>query len=138
MFEVEHPVGSLYLSTSNTDDPNTKWSAFGITCAWELVKDVFLLGAGGNYALGGTGGEATHKLTVNEMPSHQHRDIAANGDAYYKIVFGDGNTITTNAGRINLTSGSGSFDLATSTTGNSQPHNNMPPYLVTNIWKRIS
>lgn len=39
---------------------------------WEQIKDVFLLQAGNTYAAGSTGGEATHALTINEMPSHCH------------------------------------------------------------------
>lgn len=132
MFEVEHPVGSLYLSSSDVDDPNTKWATYGINCVWELVKDVFLLGAGGNYELGVTGGEAEHVLTVDEMPSHNHT-IQHNNDDY------------------NSSSGGGAYGFSTDgttawiytstvilNTGGNQPHNNMPPYLVTNIWKRIS
>ena len=36
------------------------------------LRDRFIVGAGNGYAVGSTGGEATHTLTVNEMPSHNH------------------------------------------------------------------
>lgn len=69
--------------------------------------------------LGNTGGEKTHTLTVDEMPSHTH-EIKKAGTAG-----GDGSglayssTATTNsAGVLN--------------TGNSQAHNNLQPYIVTN------
>lgn len=127
MFEVEHPVGSLYLSMSDTDDPNSKWSVFGIDCAWELVKDVFLLGAGENYELGTTGGEAEHTLTVEEMPAHRHK-------------YGIDNSSNTFGGWTIPSAGAAAADIegATEYVGGNQPHNNMPPYLATNIWKRIS
>lgn len=62
-----YPVGSLYMSVNNTN-PST---LFGGT--WQQLKDRFLLGAGNTYANGSTGGEATHILTANEMPSHTHK-----------------------------------------------------------------
>lgn len=36
------------------------------------LRDRFIVGAGNNYNVGATGGEATHKLTTSEMPSHNH------------------------------------------------------------------
>lgn len=62
-----YPVGSIYMSTSD-DDPSTLFS--GTT--WERIQDKFLLCSGESYSAGTTGGEATHKLTVAEMPSHTH------------------------------------------------------------------
>ncbi len=35
-------------------------------------RDLVLIGAGNLYALGSTGGEATHILTTTEMPQHNH------------------------------------------------------------------
>lgn len=36
------------------------------------LRDRFIVGAGSSYSVGDTGGEATHTLTVSEMPSHNH------------------------------------------------------------------
>ena len=68
-----YPVGSYYWS-SNPTDPGT---LFGGT--WEQIKDRFILAAGGTYAVNATGGEASHVLSVNEMPSHSHS--ASSGSA---------------------------------------------------------
>ena len=35
-------------------------------------RDRFIVGAGNSYSVGATGGEASHKLTISEMPSHNH------------------------------------------------------------------
>lgn len=37
------------------------------------LRNRFIVGAGSTYGVGDTGGEATHKLTTNEMPAHNHR-----------------------------------------------------------------
>ncbi len=69
------------------------------------------------YALGKSGGEETHTLTVAEMPSHSHeinRTFSGGGG-------GSG------GGDIN-TSGSGNKPFSILETGGSQPHNNMPPF----------
>ncbi|MDO5841694.1 MAG: hypothetical protein Q4Q24_00300 [Methanobrevibacter ruminantium] len=61
-----YPVGSIYISVNSTS-PQT---LFGGT--WEQIQDRFLLASGSTYSAGAIGGEATHKLTINEMPSHTH------------------------------------------------------------------
>ena len=66
IFDLIYPVGSIYMSVNNTS-PQT---LFGGT--WEQLKDKFLLASGDTYTAGNTGGEATHTLTQNEMPSHTH------------------------------------------------------------------
>lgn len=116
-----YPIGSIYLSV-NTTNPNNILG-FG---TWEQIKDKFLLASGSTYTSGTTGGEATHKLTVAEMPSHNH---ASKGWADVTDYSGDYRTLGAQGQ---------STDYTTHYTGGSQPHNNMPPYLVVNIWKRVS
>lgn len=65
---AQYPVGSIYISTSSTFNPQTAWGG-----TWKKTADGrCLIGASTAYPLGSTGGEATHELTVNEMPSHNH------------------------------------------------------------------
>lgn len=66
LMAIMYPIGSVYQSTNNTSPA----SLFGGT--WAAVQDRFLLGAGKGYSPHATGGETTHTLTINEMPSHQH------------------------------------------------------------------
>ena len=116
-----YPVGSIYMSVNNVD-PGT---LFGGT--WEQLKDRFLLGAGDNYTAGDTGGEATHTLTVDEMPSHNH------------TVSRGTNTGTTEWGLVRYSTQNSSADTTRiANTGGDQPHNNMPPYLVVYMWKRTA
>lgn len=119
-----YPVGSIYMSTENTSPA----SMFGGT--WEQIKDKFLLSSGDTYSAGATGGEATHTLTLNEMPRHSHQVyVGTTGEA------GDIPSIT-NAVRSDVKMPN--WFTYTVEEGGSQAHNNMPPYLVVYCWKRIS
>lgn len=119
-----YPVGSIYMSVNDTSPA----SLFG--GIWEQLKDRFLLAAGDTYSAGLTGGEATHNLTVDEMPEHSH-------NLPVDKLYGDAAPIEYD--RINLTSGIVyNNGYGTNKTGANQPHNNMPPYLVVYCWKRVS
>ena len=54
LLNLIYPVGSIYMSVNNTSP------AILFGGSWEQLKDRFLLGAGGVYTAGNTGGEATH------------------------------------------------------------------------------
>ena len=109
---------------------------------WVQVKDRFILTAGDTYQQGQTGGEATHKLTQAELPKTQ-------GELFMAVPSYHGNYRT---GIVKETSRSGlSLQPAPSTVegsttqwgyvwsfGNDQPHNNLPPYVVTYCWKRTA
>lgn len=66
LIDIIYPVGSVYISVTSTN-PQTLFGG-----EWTQIKDTFLLACGNSYANGATGGEANHKLTVDEMPSHNH------------------------------------------------------------------
>ena len=61
-----YPVGAIYLSLTN-DDPADLFGG-----VWEKIEGRFLLASSSTYTLNSQGGEATHVLTTNEMPSHSH------------------------------------------------------------------
>ena len=124
LLDLVYPVGSIYLSVNSTS-PST---LFGGT--WEQIKDTFLLGSGDDYTLGDTGGEATHTLTVDEMPSHNH-------SIEYKYPFNSG-ALGVYLPASDSNSKTGDAPTAIKSTGGSQAHNNMPPYLVVSMWKRVS
>ena len=75
-FDEIYPVGSIYLSVNATNPSNL----FGGT--WEQIKDKFLLACGDTYVNGTTGGEETHTLTTNEMPSHNHTASSSNSGSH--------------------------------------------------------
>lgn len=118
-----YPVGSIYMSVNNTN-PATLFG-FG---TWEQIKDTFLLSAGDTYTAGDTGGEATHTLTTNEMPSHNH---VIKGFSYMPS---EGGSIEVLSRNIRPTE----YGKTTDNAGGGQAHNNMPPYLVVYMWKRTA
>lgn len=119
-----YPVGSIYQSTSSTSPS----SLFGGT--WEQIKDVFLLAAGKTYAAGSTGGEATHTLTVEEMPAHGHdsRDLGINWSPGNFQFLAQYSNEGSPKGRA----------LTTTNTGGGKSHNNMPPYRAVYMWRRLT
>lgn len=114
---------------------------------WQKMEGRFLFGSNSTYTVGTTGGEETHTLTVNEMPNHDHTEfMLAQGydgwptyttnDYGVAILYSSENYfipgVTLHMSTTSL------FGTPTGKTGGSQPHNNMPPYYVTNMWKRIA
>ena len=62
-----YPIGAYYISSS----PTSPATLFGGT--WVQVKDRMILAVGDTYNSAGlTGGSATTKLVVNNIPSHNH------------------------------------------------------------------
>ena len=94
------------------------------------------------YPTNTTGGEATHILTDDELPSHRHNlngrtwtwkaEQQGTADVSIQAIaiggYPGNNYMTTVRGTNKITK----------TEGSGQGHNNMPPYLVVNIWKRTA
>lgn len=152
LIDYIYPIGSIYLSVNSTS-PATLFGG-----SWTQLKDRFLLGAGSTYSSGATGGAATHKLSVAEMPSHAHdtpffNNMTNNGEMKSDFigVFGKGvtasqalkdtgQTSTMEMWWINQTNTAEGNEWAylTSAKGSGSAHNNMPPYLVIYMWKRTA
>ena len=121
VISTAYPVGSIYLSTVSTNPATLlgigTWVAFG--------AGRMLLGNGGGYTAGATGGAATHTLTINEMPAHTHSGVPQVGSVYKFQV---------TEGEVNRTADTKS----TASTGGGAAHNNMPPYIVVYMWNRTA
>lgn len=133
-----YPVGSIYMSVNKTSPA----SLFGGT--WEQLKDRFLLGAGDSYTAGSTGGEATHTLIDSELPRTEGAISihgGENGSNYWNAtgVFGGSGTVDNyKSFSAQVSSAATSLSVINFIFGGNQPHNNMPPYLTVNMWKRVS
>ena len=127
--ETFYPVGSIYMSATAATTSEVEamfggtWEAFGtgrtlvgVDPEDEDFADAEL-----------TGGEKTHTLTVDEIPSHYHGGIKTvssetSGDQKQGV----------NTGRYY------GNDLNTSSTGGGQAHNNLQPYITCYMFKRIA
>jgi hypothetical protein len=114
-----YPVGSVYICWSHVS-PAT---LFGGT--WVRIENAFLWGCDADGAIGTTGGEKTHALTVNELPSHSHGSVYS----------GNASGTKTHAW---LASGGSAMAYGTVAAGGGAAHNNMPPYVQVSIWRRTA
>ena len=139
-----YPVGSIYMSVTENADPETLFPG----TYWERIAGKFLLASSeGLYAVGATGGEASVILTASQMPSHTHGGSIESGGEHSHSFSGNqsGGSSQTAEGKgasdshytfYTSTDGSHSHSLSISEAGGGGSHNNMPPYLVVNMWKR--
>ncbi len=127
------PVGTIVM-----------WSGSTVPDGWALcngqtvngvrtpnLQNKFIVGAGDEYSIGATGGEKTHKLTIAEMPSHNHEykfkgaDLggAWDSDNYF---YNQSNEYDNN-----------NNTRETEFTGGNQPHENRPPYYALSYIMRV-
>ena len=114
----DFPIGGIIIWSGSQSDIPTNWQLCDGTNGTPDLRGQFIVGAGGDYAVGNTGGESEHTLTIAEMPSHKH--TIRSGPQTTGASSGTG---IPNRFDLSSTSGSGTYS-----TGNSQPHNNLPPY----------
>ena len=123
-----YPVGSVYTSAVATNPATLLgvgvWEVFG--------SGRVMLGAGGGYTAGNTGGATTdsHALTIAQMPSHNHGVPTHNngGPAQLNNYYGNAVTAPTNYNDLTNSTGGGAVHT----------HDIMQPYIVVYIWKRTS
>lgn len=80
---VMYPVG-IIVEFAKDVNPNATW----VGTTWERMSSGRVLvsagtsGSGTTYTVGGTGGEESHKLTTDEMPSHNHGGNTSNDEGH--------------------------------------------------------
>ncbi|MCE5333163.1 MAG: hypothetical protein LLG06_01095 [Desulfobacteraceae bacterium] len=116
------PSGIIAMWSGRASDIPPGWALCNGQSGTPDLRDRFVLGAGNAYGIGATGGEATHTLTIGEIPQHAHQERvnSTNGDrGGYIQPTGQ----TANAGGPTTTNMPTTLEA-----GGGQPHNNMPPF----------
>ena len=147
--DIMYPVGSIYMSVNSTSPA----SLFGGTwTAWGTGRTpVGINTSDSNFnTVEKTGGASTHTLTTAQMPSHKHSYVVQN-----RNYSASGLHIPTEQGTCtkNVAAGSDLYALQPTFGGSEQDaygyfnisvsggggaHNNLQPYIVCYMWKRIA
>lgn len=136
LINLIYPVGSIYISVNSTSPATLfggTWEAFG--------QGRTLVGVGtGNdgstsmsfATAGSTGGEYSHTLTTDEIPSHTHNTRVA-----WDSSKGSSSTINGNFQRLLYYPGN-AYGINSLGTGGGSSHNNLSPYIVVYFWRRTA
>lgn len=122
-----YPVGSIYINASVSTNPATllgfgTWSAFGAGRTLVGIDS----GDTDFDTVGETGGAKTHTLTTAEMPVHSHSYFSKGAGANRWVI---------NASPSDVV---GSANIGGGDAGSGSAHNNLQPYIVTYLWKRLT
>lgn len=135
-------MNDVHICDGTNDTPNLR-GRFIIACDNQV---------NGTYKEGATGGEYTHTLNTNEIPSHGHSaSTNSSGTHSHEVnayvlkpstsnkgigVSASDRSSSSNIGYTNSTGGH-THGVTVGTTGGGQAHNNMPPYYALVFVKKI-
>lgn len=84
-------------------------------------------------------GAHSHTITVNNGGSHSHTASAATTGAHTHSVSGTAASAGAHTHTMTVNSaGAHTHSVSIGNTGGGQSHNNMPPYMAVNIWRRTA
>lgn len=139
-----YPVGCIYTEITGVNPGTT----FGFGTWIQYAQGEVLVGqktGDPNFGtVGNTGGEATHVLSVSEMPSHNHAITDPGHTHSYSSTRGN---IVWNGGSssgLDPTLGNGNTTISNTTgitinnTGSGSAHNNLQPYITVFVWNRTA
>ena len=151
-----YPVGSIYINASNATNPNTLFG-FGTWVAFGAGR--VLIGNGGGFTAGNTGGSAdaivvshTHTATTDSAGSHRHavaggtiasssKGFGESGSASVPGVIGPFTAYYDNLDsgtQIIQDNGTHTHTLTTASSGASGTNANLQPYIVVYMWQRTA
>ena len=116
------PSAARFSARENLDFPKIV-RACGLSCP--DMEGRFPLGTNASHALLSTGGEEQHKLTIAEMPKHNHALNTWN------------RSVKHSSDNSNVLDSQTFGNDYTAMAGGDQPHNNMPPYVCLNFLIKV-
>ena len=125
------PIGSIIMWSGSENNIPSGWALCnGQTVSGRTTPDLrdrFIVGAGGNYAVGATGGVNQVTLTLNQIPSHSHKYVFTGADvegSYKKSNF----FYNQDKHYSSLVNTNETLSTGGDTNGNTVPHETRPPY----------
>ena len=134
IFLKSYPVGSVYISTSSTNPGSTyggTWEEYG---KGKTLVGVDSIDSDFN-TVEKIGGEKTHTLTIDEMPSHSHY---LNGTVVGWPMNDPSGQEWSVSYNKNTSAPYASWRSNSALSGGSQAHNNLQPYITVYMWKRTA
>ena len=130
-YEYVRTEGAVLFSFNPDFSPAARYGG-----SWEKVTDRFLVGAGGSYALGSTGGSAMHTHDLDGLAQilntetnifvYTYKQSTAPwiSTAYFSVSGTGGKSVQPSAG--------------VKVSGNTNAAANEPPYIAVNIWRKVA
>ena len=127
-----YPVGAIFTTTT-AYSASSLATLMGVGTWAAFSAGRVMLGAGGGYTAGNTGGYTTdsHTLTLNEIPSHVHGYTGVTGTGNP-----DGSSDSVSAGHVYSYPRQSELDYEGG--GAAHSHDIMQPYIVVYFWKRTA
>ena len=144
MGKLLYPKGSVYFNTVDTRDPAIILG-FG---TWRKIEGRVLISQDDSdttfETIGAVGGSKEHQLTKGELPSHYHTPSSRRNQTLWGSKSGTYDYAHNNYFNGIDADGDGAKYLVRNTIGdgadedglNNEPHNNLPPYVVVQMWER--
>lgn len=153
LLDLIYPVGSIYME-KDTASHSVCPIQTTLGGTWTRIANRFLYASENGQGIGDTGGEASVTLTANQSGirahghgmahnhNHRHalsrRDVyVGNGSAAGAIAYSTSQSQTAYSNYDNTASSKSTTDNNTAQNA-SEAHNNMPPYIIVNVWERTA
>ena len=137
------PPGAIIMWSGSVNDIPVGWALCDGQNGTPDLRDRFIVGAGGSYNVGNTGGSNTVTLTTSQIPSHSHGagTLKTDTTGSHSHGYWEYEGTRTAAGLVGgylwgssyeqtSTAGAHSHTISgnTASTGGGQAHENRPPY----------
>lgn len=151
LLDLIYPVGAIYIDANSSNSVCPIQTLLGGT--WERIQDRFLLASTNQQGVGTTGGEEKVTLTANQSGLRAHGHGMAHNHNHRHTMAGKWSSGSGSKTAYMTTNNRSQTDTYTSydSTGSSknttddntaqnatEAHNNMPPYIMVNVWKRTA